>query len=484
MRGGLSLEHLITLATVYALIWATGASFLLLSSRRDHLRRAAFQAAGSWLALAWVVWFSAQALAGHNSVIQLFASLRSASPQHWCAAGLGGALGVWASLWSNADLPRRLARVTGHLCLFGSFLLLGVLALEKQIALRWTHSGAASIALNPSGSAAPPGFTLDIFHECKQPPVQLAVGPSGKLYYCHMAGAGVSRVDSDPRTGRTRETQVAWNLDRIHGLAFYQADLYVSRSGNHLKAKFGKMKNANTGAVTLLRDLDGDGVFDYFHDVVEDLPGSQLPDEVHQNNGIAFSRDGSMYITEGSNGNKMAPVHEYEGTVLKSRPDGSGLRVFARGMRNPFDCAVGPDEELFCTDNDVSFGQSDELNHVVDGGHYGHPYVESTGPRTGEHPAGATAPLWVIARTSLQGLVYARSEKLPAEYRNCLYVVGHPNGELFRVKLRRQGRTYQAEATPFGKVPQALDITADDDGVFYISSYHMKRIYRLRRNGP
>ncbi|MGH9673842.1 MAG: hypothetical protein ACRD44_11735, partial [Bryobacteraceae bacterium] len=329
MRGGLNLEHLITLATVYALVWATGACMSLFTSGREHRRRAAAFAGASLVALAWVVWFSGTALPGHNSVVQVLGSLRSANPHHLCAAALGGALGVWASLWSCGSHCGRWGRLAGHACVLASFVLLGVVAMEEPIALRWTKRSVASVVLNPAGTSAAAGFVLDEYHASKYPPVQIAMGPGGKLYYCHLQNAGVSRVDIDPATGRSTETQVASNLKRVHGLAFHNGDLYVSRSGTHSRAQFGKMKDAKTGAVTLLRDLDGDGVMDYYHDVIEGLPGAQMPDEVHQNNGIVFGPDGSLFVTVGSNANKAAVIDEHEGTILKARADGSALRVFA-----------------------------------------------------------------------------------------------------------------------------------------------------------
>ncbi|MGH9672512.1 MAG: hypothetical protein ACRD44_04975, partial [Bryobacteraceae bacterium] len=92
--------------------------------------------------------------------------------------------------------------------------------------------------------------------------------------------------------------------------------------------------------------------------------------------------------------------------------------------------------------------------------------------------------VWTLARMSLQGITYARSEKLPPEYRNALYVAGHPGGEIYRIRLRREGSTFRGEATTIASVPQALDITVDEGGVFYISCYQMNKIYRLRRQRP
>jgi glucose/arabinose dehydrogenase len=253
----------------------------------------------------------------------------------------------------------------------------------------------------------------------------------------------------------------------------------VSRSGQYAKAISGTMTWINTGAVTRLRDLDGDGVMDFYEDVLSDLPGAQGPDPLHQNNGIAFSSDGLLYTTVGAHSDRAPAVGKHEGTILRSRADGSELTVFAEGFRNPFDIVVGPDAQLFSTDNDANDRRSgDELNHVVAGAHYGFPYADGST----EHPQGTVAPL-MVTNGSLQGITYASSPRLPEELRDCLYAVSYENGEIFRIRLTRTGDAYTAQSTLFARIPGAVDICVDRDGTFYISCFHSQTIYRLTYQG-
>src|SRR5207249_2585524 len=150
-----------------------------------------------------------------------------------------------------------------------------------------------------------------------------------------------------------------------------------------------------------------------------------------------------------------------DGTIVRSRLDGSDLTVFARGMRNPFDCAFGPDAQLFCTDNDIGYGHSQELNHVVQGGHYGHPYFQEGGPL----PADSIPPIWIYQTSTLQGMAYTTSPKLPDEYRNRLYIVSYGSGEIHKVTLRKSGPTYKVEHSLLTVIPEAVDIAIDADGV-------------------
>ena len=339
--------------------------------------------------------------------------------------------------------------------------------------------------MDPTSHSTNDDFLIDVYYECQFRPVQIAVGPDGALYATGYRGevnqyGTVARIAPDRESGAMTEVEIAHNLNRPHGLAFYDGDLYVSRSGHYTRAKFGKLTETNTGAVTLLRDTDGDGVMDYYHDVVADLPGAQGPDELHQNNGITFGPKGYMYCTVGAHSDIGPVVGPLEGTIVRSRPDGSNMAVFARGFRNPFDVAIGPRGELFCTDNDPSERRSgDELNHVVKDGHYGFPYADGALP----HPDGTTGPLLVHKDGTLQGLAYTNSPGLPEKYRDCLYAASYQNGEIFRIVLHRDGKTFRAESTIFARIPGALDIAIDQAGTFYVSCVHTRKIYRLRYRG-
>ena len=96
--------------------------------------------------------------------------------------------------------------------------------------------------------------------------------------------------------------------------------------------------------MTQLRDIDGDGYFEFAHDIVTGLPGSRGPETMHQNNGIAFAEDGSLFIACASSGDRTLDEHPWGGTVLRVSPDFATTEVFARGFRNPFGIAFGPDK--------------------------------------------------------------------------------------------------------------------------------------------
>jgi len=483
-------EHIVTTAAVSSLVWAFGATTALLCRwRRPGVWYAAY-AAASWLVLLGVLWIDSLISLGHNSAVHLLQAVTSGDPHHLCAAGLGFSLGLGPALWpwqknlrSRARCTRaRMVKALGFASIMASFGFLGLFAAQEELRPYVRTRNLASIVSDPGAFGTPAGFRVDEYHKCEFfYPVQLAIGPDGDLFATGYWGAAmqdgiVARIAQDTPGGPTRETLVARNLSRPHGLAFHDGVLYVSRCGQHVKAEAGALVGVPTGAVTRMRDLDGDGLMDFFEDVLPDLPGAQGPDPLHQNNGIAFNAAGDLFVTVGRHADRAPASGPFEGTLLRLPAGSQQPEVFAEGVRNPFDLTFGPDGELFFTDNDSSDRQNgDEINHAIEGAHYGFPYADGRMP----HPEGTIAPLAVVANGTCQGITYADSAKLPLEFRNCLYVVSYGSGEILRVKLHREGDSYRAETSLFARIPNALDITVDENGVFYVSCFEQQTIYRL-----
>src|SRR5262249_22077866 len=151
-------------------------------------------------------------------------------------------------------------------------------------------------------------------------------------------------------------------------------NLYVSRAGQYDVAKQGRIRQRNTGAVTRLRDLTGQGKYEVFDDIIGDLPGAHLPDGLHQNNGIAISK-GYLYVGVGTSSDHGPPIHPYAGKMLRINLGTGAVEEFAKGLRNPFGITAGPDGEIFCTDNDANNTDiGDALFHVTKDANFGHPY--------------------------------------------------------------------------------------------------------------
>jgi glucose/arabinose dehydrogenase len=206
-------------------------------------------------------------------------------------------------------------------------------------------------------------------------------------------------------------TTFANGLDSPLGLAFFGSDLYVGRRGG----------------VTRLSDSNGDEVADQTVAMIDWLPALR-----HQTDRLAFGPDGRLYIGQGSTSDRgQTGKLDREASILGAERHGSGLRVFARGTRNPYDQAFFPGTHtLFATDNgrDVpASGVPDELNQIVDGGNYGWPdgWGTNGGSNGGSNCSGTQPPIVELpAHGAAAGLTFYTGNLFP-EWRNNAFLAFH-----------------------------------------------------------
>ena len=159
----------------------------------------------------------------------------------------------------------------------------------------------------------------------------------------------------------------------------------------------------------------------------------------HWTRNLLAKPDGSkLYISVGSASNvgeKGMKEEALRANILEANPDGTGLRVFAAGLRNPVGMAWEPKTGLLWT----AVNERDELGDdlvpdyitsVRDGAFYGWPFAYF-GPnedprRKGERPdlVAKTVPpdLSVGAHTASLGLCFGTSPTFPEKYRGGAFV--------------------------------------------------------------
>jgi hypothetical protein len=390
----------------------------------------------------------------------------------WCTRYVAGREDSTKSIWSWLE-PTLLAASIGVVVLCGQiFIWKDVLGITRH-----------AVSVNE------PEFVIEKIADLDDQPLRLAANEDGEIYICHdyfmkhgaFAGA-IMRLSPDPETGKFQKRIVVESpfLTRCYGLALRDGDLFVSRSGFFPKIFMGNVNYEPTGAVTQLKDLDGDGYFEYAHDVVTGLPGMRAPDTPQQNNGIVFATDGSLFVSNSVAADRTLDEHPWGGTILKFSPDFTQSQIYAKGLRNSWTLAIGPDGQLFATDTDVDKNPGDEINHVVQGEHYGHPFVIPN--EAGVEAIGFREPILVGDReTVFTGMAYATSASLPEEYRNCLYVTDFRQDRVLRIRLERSADTYQVVGVyPFARVPSPVDLAITPAGDFFILSRRAQKLYRIR----
>ncbi|HUR29358.1 MAG TPA: HEAT repeat domain-containing protein, partial [Planctomycetota bacterium] len=121
-----------------------------------------------------------------------------------------------------------------------------------------------------------------------------------------------------------------------------------------------------------LRDDDGDGRADVEKELSTGY-GVHVALLGHDLHGLRIGPDGLLYFSIGDRGfNVPLPdgkrlEYPEAGAVLRCNLDGSGLEVFATGLRNPQDLIFDAYGNLFTGDNNSDGGDKARLVHVVEG---------------------------------------------------------------------------------------------------------------------
>ena len=330
----------------------------------------------------------------------------------------------------------------------------------------------AGLVSGGAGLAVPPGFGANVYFLGLSNPTGISVSGDGTVYVSEQDGtiAALTDYDSDGMADSVRP--YARGFVAPLGLLHHENTLYVS----------------HRGALTALIDSNGDGRPDEVESIVSDLPV-----EIHQNNGLALGPDGKMYLTLGSTCNACRERSELSASILQFNPDGSDMRVYSSGLRNVYDIAFHPqDGTLFGADNgrdELDLHVPEELNLLVEGGDYGWP--DCWGDGQGSNCDGTISPIVEMEeRSSANGLLFYTGAMFPEEYRHDLFIVqwgSHlrdTGRKIVRVRLEREGESYRVEVSDFAiGIDRPLDIAQAPDGSLLVADHGSGAIYRIYWKG-
>ena len=194
----------------------------------------------------------------------------------------------------------------------------------------------------------PAGYRAEIFATGLRRPTALAWGPDGLLYATQEGGevVAVGRGSSRPRI-------VAGGFRTPLGLAFDDGRVFVSAQGTLWRMRLGDKRLL--GRTPLV---------------------SGLPFGRHQQDNVIVGADGRLYFGSGSTCDVCRERDPRSATVLSVRQDGTGLRVEARGLRNPYGLARGPGGIYVSVNNQDQLGTWEPAESIVKlrrGANYGWP---------------------------------------------------------------------------------------------------------------
>ena len=185
-------------------------------------------------------------------------------------------------------------------------------------------------------------------------PGALAVGPrDGRLFVASLKTGELFTLADPGGDGRSaRFDNYAGGLFQdVYAMLAEEDGLYVLHRRN----------------LTRVADGDGDGLADRF-DRVEALPHG-VADTYDYAYGLVRDRAGGFVISYAPYASTTMPG---SGGVLRLVP-GKSPREVAFGLRNPLGWCVGPDREVFFTDNQGEWVATNKLCHVREGRFYGFP---------------------------------------------------------------------------------------------------------------
>lgn len=286
----------------------------------------------------------------------------------------------------------------------------------------------------------PDGFHIAVFAEVDGPRM-LTFTPGGVLLVSASGEGSVAALPDPKRTGKAdRVVNVLTGLNEPHGIAFYEGKLYVAEND---KVRRYDWDEANLRATN--------------PQAIADLP----TDGGHSTRSLLF-HGGKMYVSAGSSCNVCIEKDPRRATVMEFNPDGSGQKIFAKGLRNAVGLAVNPRTgTVWVTVNGRDWLGDDLPPETIydlgkGGVDAGWPYCYGdrvpdpnfTKPGDNRCQSVIEPKVQMQAHSAPLGLAFYEGTMFPPEYRNNIFVAFHgswnrsvPTGyKVVRVKLDDKGQ--------------------------------------------
>ncbi len=263
----------------------------------------------------------------------------------------------------------------------------------------------------------PAGFKIEIYAEGVENARQMVRGDRGTIFVgSRRAGKvwALSDTNGDQRADQVREIDSGLNMPS--GVEFRDGALFVGAND---------------------RILRYDNIEAILHRPPEPVVVTDvLPAKKHHGwKYLRFGPDDMLYIPVGLPCNSCQ--RDGFGQIRRMHPDGSGMEVFAIGIRNSVGLAFHPQNgQLWFTDNGVDrLGDdmpADKLNHAPKKGmHFGIPYCHQGDVLDKKFGKGKSCSDYTAPAAKLDphgaalGLAFYTGEMFPAEYQNRLFIAQH-----------------------------------------------------------
>lgn len=335
----------------------------------------------------------------------------------------------------------------------------------------------------------PEGFSISVFASGIEDARSLARGDNGTIFVGNRQKDKVYAVVDQDNDGVADETHIiASGLRMPNGVAYRDGDLYVAEVSRILR--FSDIEN------NLQNPPEPEVIYD------------QYPTEGHHGwKYIAFGPDDKLYVPVGAPCNICDPDEEIYASITRMNADGTGMEVFASGVRNSVGFDWHPQNNvLWFTDNGRDMLGDDippcELNRAPEKGmHFGYPYChggEIQDPEFGDRRNcnEFVSPAQNLgAHVAPLAMKFYTGNMFPAEYKNQILIPEHgswnrsekagyriqlaklgENGQVSSYETFAEGWLDEAEQEAWGRPVALLQLP---DGSLLVSDDHAGVIYRI-----
>jgi len=353
-------------------------------------------------------------------------------------------------------------------------------------------TNAQKADLNFKNLTTPAGFHISEFGKVDAPRLP-TFSPGGTLVVTDSPSGEVVALPDPNHTGKAeRSVKVLAGLNEPHGIAFYQGKLYIAEND---KVRRWDWDEANLRATN--------------PKFVAELPGGGG----HSTRTLVFNKD-KLYVSAGSTCNVCIEKDPRRAAVMEFNVDGSGQKIFAKGLRNAVGMAVNPKTDtVWATVNGRDMLGDDLPPEIVvdlgqSGGDFGWPYCygnqvpDRNFTKPGDDRCTKVIPpkVEMQAHSAPLGMAFYDGKMFPEEYRGNLFVAFHgswnrsvPTGyKVVRIQLDGKGQPVGGaedfiagwlDPTSNGKKPKwmgrPVGIAVGPDGAMYVTDDGAGEVYRV-----
>ncbi len=348
-----------------------------------------------------------------------------------------------------------------------------------------------SSAQEPLGSLIgniklPPGFSISVYVDNIENARSMVMTPRGTLFVgTRTAGKVHAVLDHDGDNRADEVVTIAEGLFMPNGVAFLDGSLFV----------------AEVNRVLRFDDIESN-----LHNPPQPLVvNDSFPSDRHHGwKFIRFGPDGMLYVPVGAPCNVCLREDERYASIMRMRSDGSGLEVYAHGVRNTVGFDWHPDtRELWFTDNGRDMMGDDippdELNHAPEAGmHFGFPFCHGGTISDPEYGIGRSieefiSPVMQLGpHVAALGMRFYMGTQFPEEYNGAIFIAEHgswnrttpigyritlvklDNGKAVDYSVFAEGWLLDEEA--WGR---PVDVLVMPDGSILVSDDRANAIYRI-----